>query len=294
MEDESKQISRWLSTEGYPLEYECRHVLTSHGFQVSHSEYYFDEQSQQLRELDIRGQLNRIATRLPGVIATLMLIVECKAASKPWVVLDSIRDGMRWWAVGPESVARSAVINTALAMYEANHEEACWLFELPSHDGYSVIEAFRKGSATDPAYSAVQSVVDATLASSGMNLGNAIGVRLTVPVIVIASHLYHLWYEEDGTEVLERCPWRRVLFRGKDPDEPIAVDIVQRDSFGDYVSHAKASALELFPAMVAAFRARAQGDDDTAPSQPAEDEPLVEGMPFIYMPLPRQLQNPQG
>ena len=285
MEDESKQIRKWLSTEGYPLEYECAHVLASHGFQVSHGEYYLDEQAQKLREMDVRGQLNRIATRLPQVIVTLMLIVECKATSKPWVVLDSLDPGTPWWAVGATSVMRGAEINTVLALYEAKHDEASWLFELPAHYGYSAIEGFRKGSATDPAYSALQSVGDATLAWSGMYLPGGPSVWLTVPVIVLGSHLYSLRYEEDRTEVLERCPWKRVLFRGFAPAEPISVDIVERGSFGDYVSRAKASALDLFPVMVAARRAGTEGEDATDPSQDEPgDEPLVEGIPFLFRP----------
>jgi hypothetical protein len=97
--------------------------------------------------------------------------------------------------------------------------------------------------------------------------------------------LYSLRYEEDRTEVLERCPWKRVLFRGFAPAEPISVDIVERGSFGDYVSRAKASALDLFPVMVAARRAGTEGEDATDPSQDEPgDEPLVEGIPFLFRP----------
>ena len=78
------KVLDWIKKTGFPLEMEAASAFRSAGFGVRQSFTYTDPQSEKGREIDVLAQ----DPDWMGVIE-ISFVLECKASSKPWVVLTS-------------------------------------------------------------------------------------------------------------------------------------------------------------------------------------------------------------
>ena len=79
------QIEKWIKEEGYPLEMRVKKKFSDKtDFDLRHSWYYQDPESDTSREIDIVCT----ATDAYG-LSELNFVLECKGTSKPWVLFTS-------------------------------------------------------------------------------------------------------------------------------------------------------------------------------------------------------------
>jgi hypothetical protein len=110
--------------------------------------------------------------------------------------------------------------------------------------GQSVTAPGRQGD-RDPAHLAIMQVVSAArgvLRDDPPHLPT-----LVVPVIVVGSRLYAVSSDDDGGQEVVPISWERILWRGDRSGEPIAIDVVSRESLADYTELAAAGAAEFLP-----------------------------------------------
>jgi len=78
------RVAKWLGSQGYPLEMRVASALRQIGLWVRQSTHYVDEDTGKSREIDVLGTH---AEQLG--VAEIHFVVECKASTKPWVLLTS-------------------------------------------------------------------------------------------------------------------------------------------------------------------------------------------------------------
>ena len=78
------KVLEWIKKTGFPLEMQAASAFRAAGFEVRQSYTYPDPQSDKGREIDVLAQ----DPDWIGVIE-VSFVLECKASSKPWVVLTS-------------------------------------------------------------------------------------------------------------------------------------------------------------------------------------------------------------
>lgn len=77
------KVEDWLNREGYPLEFRAARAFREAGFQVTQGDHVKDLETGKLREIDVLAE-HLFATR--HHLLRIAHVVECKFASKPWVV----------------------------------------------------------------------------------------------------------------------------------------------------------------------------------------------------------------
>jgi hypothetical protein len=82
------KVKPWLKEKsGYPLEMTTASALASAGFETVQGDYFPDDKTGTLRELDVTGY---VAHRLTGLQVSVALLVECKSSlKKPWLLFTS-------------------------------------------------------------------------------------------------------------------------------------------------------------------------------------------------------------
>jgi hypothetical protein len=115
-------VRKWLNGQGYPLEMRTASAFRQAGFEVRQSTLYRDPETGKSREVDTLA----IDPDVLGILR-ISFVVECKATTKPWILLCSQNtlDGYnRLFAFAVTSHhARAALV----AQFERLSEKLPWL-----------------------------------------------------------------------------------------------------------------------------------------------------------------------
>lgn len=190
LEDE---VTKWLDSQGYPLEMEVASELQKNGFGVHQSSYFKDPETGKSREIDV------VATKgiyTGETFATVRLVIECKSSkNKPWVVFTRDNEVVdfefsNWYTTnqkGGDYILHSA-LTEKFDQYELNHHRR-------KEIGYGITQAFTSGE--DVTYKALSSVGNCAAAyierasSKKLNI-----VEIVIPVIVIDGELLETRLQE--------------------------------------------------------------------------------------------------
>ena len=81
----TSKIKEWLEVQGHSLEMRVAKKFGENGFFVSQFEHYIDQESKNVRQMDVVASISK---RISYSLVTINLIIECKYAKlKPWVIL---------------------------------------------------------------------------------------------------------------------------------------------------------------------------------------------------------------
>jgi hypothetical protein len=79
-----EEVQKWLNTQGFSLEMRTASAFRKAGFEVQQSALYADEETGKFREIDVLA----LDPDIIGIL-NILFVIECKASSKPWVLLCS-------------------------------------------------------------------------------------------------------------------------------------------------------------------------------------------------------------
>jgi len=208
------RLSKWLETQGYPLEMRVERVLRKAGFKTIPSDYYIDLQSHDSREIDIYAHRQR---DIEKTLFRVSICVECKSSKeKPWVVFTSEEVSL----AAPACVVQRASTPHGRAFLTSvcqnKNVQDLSMFQLPRRPAYSITQAFTSGN--DVAYSACLSV--SKCASSKANEDNQRLQRraiaeIVIPIIVIEGKLFESYLTEEGETVVTEIKSSTLLWRNR-------------------------------------------------------------------------------
>lgn len=240
-DDLASKVRDWLHSTGFPLEMEAAAAFRSAGFDVRQSASYADQQTDKGREIDV------LATDPDELgVVRISYVVECKASSKPWVVLcsNSTLSGYnRLLAFGLTSAA--ARLALAERIPKRGSEAQQYVF-VDSRAGYGMREALGAKD-TDPAYAAAMSALKAchSLIREG-DPDEVPPLCFSFPVVVVDSPVFECTLASDGSLELQQVQRTAFLFSTHVP-EPIGclVHVVTREELPTFARWAKCVATAL-------------------------------------------------
>jgi hypothetical protein len=194
-----EKLSSWLLKSGYPLEMKAAALVKSHNFLTFRSEYYFDRESREMREIDVVGVLE---SELGEGILRVTIAIECKSSrDKPWVVLaHDTRGRLR----GHVTDRASSKIGDRFLMAISGRQDVQEfpIFRHPERVGYSVIRGF--GDGPDVPYGAMMTACKAaeSIAWEASGPKATPAAELVLPVIVLEGDLFEYSLSHLGEPVL--------------------------------------------------------------------------------------------
>ncbi|WGS50871.1 hypothetical protein LFL96_05035 [Paraburkholderia sp. D15] len=251
------RLTRWLETQGYPLEMLVAQTFQQRGARVIQSDYYVDLKTAENREVDVVASWQR---DLDDVIVRVCLMTECKESKdKPWILFVSEDVGL----AGPARVVQRAASRLGrIALKNLGRKKKVQeisLFQLPPEPGYSITQAFTSGN--DVCYAAASAVANASAARAN-EPDSQIGARgevhfleIIFPVVVTNSRLFAAKLEADGSislqEIIEGVlVWRNPLLGAGHT----IIHVVTSNALGDFASRAQASADQLLDMFAGEYR----------------------------------------
>lgn len=218
--DERTSVEQFIQSSGFPLEFAAARQLRSAGFVPRHGRTYEAvSQSGEIvyREIDVLAELIDLRLAMPAQV-----VVECKHANAPWVVIAGDLDREPAVAAIQAHAARRPSEAVAAAIRSTLRIEPPLAF--------AVVElrtTALKSNQVDAAFDAVRQVISAATGANHLVAKKA--STLLHPIVVLDGHL---WRYQDGKE-LERVDRARLVWWGE-PAGPVArvVDVVTREGFG--------------------------------------------------------------
>lgn len=221
-EDLSGKVRTWIEKTGLPLELEATAAFTKVGFDCQHSYVYEDPESKKGREIDVLGRTSDRS----GLIQ-IFVAVECKASSKPWIVLTNrtLTHGLTTLALGV------SLPDSAKALSEADSFRG----ELGQHlrwrdrGGYALKQAFSED--VDGAYAATMGALKA--ASTLIHHEESTTQRLSfaLPVLVVDAPIFECETNENGELALQKVAMSQFFFTALIPHRTRSiVRIVHREA----------------------------------------------------------------
>lgn len=242
--DERDKIDRWLASTGFPLEYAAVRTLERAGLRADAGLYYRPVDGGPPREVDVVARTNGHRDRLP---ISVRLVIECKFAVTPWVVLTrdtpvALPDLLGWTTATSE--ARAILVSRARASQEG---VPLWFLATPEPHGVNIIAmpppAKVAGGGRSP-YEAMTQVVDAARGilsetppsnpESPYGTETAQPLAVAWPVLVVRGGLYQARMAEEGDLKSEPIQWQRVIWGGS-TGQPTVLDVVSEpylDAYG--------------------------------------------------------------
>jgi len=218
MTDEITGIKKWLETHGARLELAVGRILRTNGWQARHGGYFVDLTSSQTRDLDVRASLFEGSSEHNGVV-TVVLAIECKQSSnKPWVAFTSsehVVDSTYEYALAPGNLSQVALLYATPAGTPMPA-----MLQRPVRLAHGLTTAHTDSSTTGPtdAYSSIRGAVAAAAALTRRReafqreLARGYGlIDIVLPTVVFDGHLFELYIDEAGSEVIEACKVVRVV-----------------------------------------------------------------------------------
>lgn len=252
-ENEREKVRRWLQGQGYPLEMWVARSFQEADYRVWQSEYYLDEDSKKMREIDVIARLE-FPDQVEGKGICVTLVVECKVAPKPWVVFLGSQEGY------PLSIF-SALANRAGVNLLSNQKELTdlpsdGLICGPSYVAYAATVAFKdRENGQDQAYRACMTVGKAAknYCRKEPLSGAAEWATLTVPIIVVDGSLFAARLEDSGNLEVHAVDRARLALKNPDMGAPTAIiDVITRTHLPGFIE----SVREEFQGIMVACRAR--------------------------------------
>ncbi len=243
----SNQVLDWIKKTGFPLEMEAAAAFRAAGFEVRQSYTYPDPQSDKGREIDVLA----VDPDMLGVIE-IYFVLECKASSKPWVVLtseDPLGDYHQFSFAVTSGAARIAI--TKKAPDFGNLES---FMERSVKVGYGFRQAFSKEC--DAAYTSAVGVMKACAGISKYNLEpETQSLSFAFPVIVVDSPLFECSLANDGNVTLKEVQQSGFLFSAHIP-KPVwsCVKVIRKECLSSFAKDVKSLADTL--------RAELKGEED--------------------------------
>lgn len=217
------KIKTWLSEQGYPLEMRVASVFKRHGIPAVPSDYYFDRESGNQREIDLAGRIRLLSPESGSrqISTYLCPIVECKSSpGKPWILFGG---GLQ---LAPAAkIAQRFTLNNATSYWlrlarQLSQNPAMRgelpLFEVEGNPSYSAVRSSLGKSREDVAYSAMTSVSKAAfgVANKYSAPGN-LALQIAVPIIVVDSPMYKCVLDSSGSPDLTRVTSGTIVWRNR-------------------------------------------------------------------------------
>lgn len=236
------QVTKWLKEKsGYPLEMRTASALGSAGFAVVQGDYFPDEKTGTLRELDVTGYVTRSES---GLQVSIALLIECKSSmEKPWLLFTS---SAQPYPPNLAVVRRSTTERGHRILQQLQFDAVVQnspLFELPRDSGYSLAMAMREPGAKDVTYDALTSVCAATLGHL-RRLDEVQVVAFDWPVIVISAPLLECTLDSANDVVVREIKRGVLIWRNPMLNRHTIVNIYTESAFNAEVAALHKAATE--------------------------------------------------
>jgi hypothetical protein len=200
------ETQKWLETQGFPLEMRTAAEFRKAGFHVRQSGFYVDPDSGKNREIDVEA----VVANYRGLVG-VEFIVECKASTKPWVLLSSpdtlSNYSMAFSLASMTGTARHALIKHLEDDFHGFVGKIPWM-KKEGLAGYSLRQAH---SEKDSGYEAAIGVAKACSSRIGEEPSQK-RIEFVFPVIVTNAPLIQCSLPTDGQLQLEEVPQGEFLF----------------------------------------------------------------------------------
>jgi hypothetical protein len=233
-------VDKWLTTQGFPLEFRTARALNAQGLRSLQGRYIRDPRTQQLREIDVLAGLHLEKT---DVVCRVSVVVECKwSREHPWILFT-----------GDESTSREEQVLQTIAsafgdgvLWHLTTDETFRRYterRRPARIGFSGRQAHGEKKEKDQFYDAIQGVVGAAVAVATAEdpppghivTDSPMVAHIVYPLIVVDAPLFQAFLDGDELKT-EEIPHGTVLWRGHEKrDVPVPVDIVTAVSLDAYV-----------------------------------------------------------
>jgi hypothetical protein len=246
------KVADWLQKNGYPLEMHVAKTFSRAGFNVEQSDYFYDEESSDYRELDI---IAKIEKETDVVCYSVNFLIECKyCIEHPWVVFKNKKDEVVSYTLMTMS---GNTLGHKMAFNYSWHKEIRKLPVLCNHKsiGYAAVEALRNSEKKDNCYSAFMAISKAINSySKKPKYTHAAGKQLStifVPIIVIKGLLFEAYLNEQDEIETRNATSSTVSW-----DNPICgnqsaiIHIVTQDFLEKFCKSAKSSATKLLDIVI--------------------------------------------
>lgn len=225
MNDEKliENVRGWVEKTGLPLELAAKAAFKKAGFSVTHSSVYVDPESDKGREIDIVAH-----SRDPIGLVQIYFVIECKASSKPWVVLIDKAE-FRHPASYSLGVISPNVLPALPTEWSTWREKLGVQLERMHSGGYAIRQAF--SGEKDDAFSAAMGVLKASNAML-QRIGTATPrYTFAIPVIVVDAPIIQCSTDDAGALNFRETQYSEAHFTGYIPERAVAsIRIVHRDS----------------------------------------------------------------
>lgn len=205
-----ERLSDWLKRSGYPLEMKTASLVRQRGFNAFQSEYYFDRDIREMREIDVVGVLEAPSQ---GGTFRVTVAIECKRSpDKPWVVFSSDTRTDAADQVLERAGSKAAQSLLALVADRPNIQELP-VFKRPDRAGYGVVRAM--GDGADMPYDALMKAAKAadSLAWEATGAEDKVVAEIVLPVVVIDGALFECYLSVDGEPVIGETGRQSVHWR---------------------------------------------------------------------------------
>lgn len=199
-----------LEETGYPVELKVDNILWEYGWRVEyHNAYYFDEDEQKGREVDIQAY-NVAYSKKYGVGVALALICQVKKSlKKPWVILSTEKSGEETGGYGRLHYTVGKINSNLLSFSEIERRSTTDQF---TRIGRSYCEGFKSTNAKSVIFEALTTAVKASeywlkrekeaiegdKTTSINNEGHFRHVTFVDPVVILDGLLYEAYLDDDA------------------------------------------------------------------------------------------------
>lgn len=195
---------------GYPAELKADNILWECGWRVEyHNGYYFDEDEQKGREVDIQAY-DVVYSKKYGVGVALALVCEVKRTVKnPWIILSTEKSGEEAEGYGRIHYTLGEINSNLLSFSEIERRSTTNQF---TRVGRSYYEAFKSTNAKSVIFEALTTAVKASEywlkrekevikedeSTSMNNEGSLRDVTLVDPVVILDGLLYEAYLDHNA------------------------------------------------------------------------------------------------
>jgi len=194
-----EKISKWLRSQGYPLEMKVSSSLRKQNFEVRQSWYYNDPETGKPREIDILA----LQSEVYGILRVEFLI-ECKHSTKPWILFSSeqtLENYNRSFAFGILSKAARKTLIKHISNNFDKVSEVPWVIK-KGRVAYGITQAFASGN--DVTYQATLSSLKAAISRKVEGEKSYSGFTFSFPVVIVEGQLFECYIScDDKIEIAE-------------------------------------------------------------------------------------------
>jgi hypothetical protein len=211
MTNEVSKLRAWLNSHGAGLEFAVGRTLRESGWTTRHGGYFVDVETSKTRDLDVHASIYE-GHPDHGVVS-VVLAVECKRSrDKPWVAFTSSEHQVAStyeYALAPGHQSQVALL---YAIKEGLPTPDVMKRPIRIAHGLTTAHTNAGGSAPTDAYAAVRGAISAAAALTSRreefqkNLASTYGIiDLVLPVVVLDGHLFEMYIDDAGAEVIMAC-----------------------------------------------------------------------------------------